>query len=277
MKLGVTYIVFDGAELLEHSIRQIKSHVNYINVIYQNVSWFGVPLPKEDLAILQNLLKTKQIDELVLFSSFVPLKDKSLSSVMKAKSYETAKRQAGLALCLRRGCTHYLCMDSDEFYESNQFANAKAEIIKNNYVQTASKFINYVNTPTLHRGYGAGYVPFICKISQAAKMGAKFFLKCDPTRGISGITGKSHEFTTTGLVMHHMETVRRDLLLKYNSTTRGLMDRKRTAELVAIIGKIDERSTSFDFKKIIFPKSGHGKLTSCKNIFNIPYQKWKKQ
>ena len=55
------------------------------------------------------------------------------------------------------------------------------------------------------------------------------------------------------------------------------MDRKRTAELVNIIGKINEKSTSFDFKKIIFPKSGHGKLTPCKNIFNIPYQKWKKQ
>lgn len=277
MKLGVTYIVFDGAELLEHSIRQIRSHVNYISVIYQNVSWFGVPLPKEDLTILQNLLRAKQIDELMPFSSFVALKDKSLSSIMKAKSYETAKRQFGLNLCLRRGCTHYLCMDVDEFYESAQFAAAKAEIIKNNYDRTAARLINYVNIPTLHRGYDSVRVPFICKISHASRMGSKFFVKCDPTRGISGITGKSHEFAPNLLTMHHMETVRKNLLLKYNSTTRGLMDRKRTAELVNIIGKINEKSTSFDFKKIIFPKSGHGKLTPCKNIFNIPYQKWKKQ
>jgi hypothetical protein len=55
------------------------------------------------------------------------------------------------------------------------------------------------------------------------------------------------------------------------------MDRKRTGELVNIINSINEKSTTFDFKKIIFPKSGSGKLTSCKNIFNIPYQQWKKQ
>jgi hypothetical protein len=277
MKLGVSYIVFDGVELLEHSIKQIRKHVDYISVIYQNVSWFGVPLPKTDLIILQNLLRSKQIDELTVFSSFVPLKDKSTSSVMKSKGYETAKRQYGLNLCLRRGCTHYLCMDVDEFYETSQFVNAKSEIIKNNYDRTAARLINYVNTPTLHRGYDSVRVPFICRISQSSKMGSKFFVKCDPTRGVMGISGKSHEFQPSMLTMHHMETVRKNLLLKYESTTRGLMDRKRTGELVNIINSINEKSTTFDFKKIIFPKSGSGKLTSCKNIFNIPYQQWKKQ
>ena len=276
MKLGVSYIVFDGVELLEHSIGQIRKHVDYINVIYQNVSWFGKSLPEEDLQILQNLVKRKLIDELIQFNSFTPCKDKTLTSIMKSKGYETAKRQFGLTTCLRRRCTHYLCMDSDEFYEESQFIKAKQLSIVNDYDVTAARLINYV-IPTLHRGYSSTRVPFICKISQSSKMGSKFFVKCDPTRGLAGNLNKSYEFSSNVLTMHHMETVRKNLLLKYESTTRGLMDRKRTGELVNIINSINETSTTFDFKKIIFPKSGHGKLTSCKNIFNIPYQTWKKQ
>jgi hypothetical protein len=277
MKLGVSYIVFDGVELLEHSIRQIRQHVEYISVIYQRVSWFGKTLPTEDFNILKNLLKTGQINELIEFTSFLPLNSRDKSSIPTAKHYETAKRQAGLNLCLRNRCTHYLCMDVDEFYDSGQFSKAKEQIIKYNYDVTAVRFINYVNIPTLHRGYDSIRVPFICKISNSSKMSNKFFVKCDPTRGISGNTAKSHEFSSTDLTMHHMETVRKNLLLKYESTTRGIMERGRTAELVKIIGEITEKCTTFDFRKIIFPKSGNGKLTKCENIFNIPYTQWKKQ
>jgi hypothetical protein len=277
MKLGVSYIVFDGVELLEHSIRQIRQHVEYISVIYQKVSWFGKTLPTEDFNVLKTLLKTGQINELIEFTSFLPLNSKERSAIPTAKRYETAKRQVGLNLCLRNRCTHYLCMDVDEFYDSSQFSKAKEQIIKYNYDVTAVRFINYVNIPTLHRGYDSIRVPFICKISNSSKMSNKFFVKCDPTRGISGNTTKSHEFSSTDLTMHHMETVRKNLLLKYESTTRGIMDRGRTRELVKIIGEITEHCTTFNFKKIIFPKAGNGNLTKCENIFNIPYAQWKKQ
>lgn len=34
-KLGITYSLFDGEELLKYSIKQIRKSADYINVVYQ--------------------------------------------------------------------------------------------------------------------------------------------------------------------------------------------------------------------------------------------------
>lgn len=275
MKLGVAYIVFDGIELLEHSIRQIRSHVDHINVIYQNHSWFGAPVSKEDLIMLKALMSSKLIDELTLFSDFSTVRDKSRQGIMRAKGYERSKRQLGLSIALNRGCTHYLCMDVDEFYKSEEFSRAKSEIISKGYTQTAVRLINYVNIPTIHRGYDSIRVPFICRIDRSTKMSPSFFVKCDPTRGLTGTGKNRHEFAPAFITMHHMETVRKNLKLKYDSTTRAVFARARTSELLNSIKTVNEKSTNFSFKKIIFPGLGSIKLTRCENLFNIPYQEWK--
>jgi len=277
MKLSVSYIVFDGVELLEHSIRQIRKHANHISVIYQNFSWFGKKLSAADLIILKSLARSGQIDELILFSSFVPLRNKTQSSILTAKSYERDKRQVGLSAALRNSCTHYLCMDVDEFYTSDQFATAKNLIKTSGFESTAVRLINYVNIPTVHRGYDSIRVPFICKISNASKMSTSFFVKCDPTRGISPVSAKKHEFAPNIITMHHMETVRKDILLKYDSTTRMIFNRERTRELINSIKSVNEKSKSVNFKKIIFPGLNQVTLSTCKNIFGIPYTTWKKK
>ena len=40
-KWGVSYSIFDGIELLEHSIKSIRNSCDYINVVYSNISWYG--------------------------------------------------------------------------------------------------------------------------------------------------------------------------------------------------------------------------------------------
>ncbi len=275
MKLGVAYIVFDGIELLEHSIRQIRPHVDHINVIYQNHSWFGTPISKEDLIKLKSLTSARLIDELTLFNDFSPIRVKNHQGIMKAKGYERTKRQLGLSITLNRGCTHYLCMDVDEFYKSEEFAKAKSEIISKGYDQTAVRLINYVNVPIVHRGYDSIRVPFICRIDRSTKMTPSFFVKCDPTRGLTSASKNKHEFAPSIITMHHMETVRKNLTLKYDSTTRAVFARARTSELVDSIKNVNEKSSNFSFKKIIFPGLNSIKLIQCENIFNIPYQKWK--
>lgn len=274
MKLGAAYIVFDGIELLEHSIKQIRSHVDHVVVIYQNSSWFGAPFNNQDLITLKRLQGMGLINELVAFTDFVPIRDKTPQGIMRAKSYERAKRQFGLNLCLKRGCTHYLCMDVDEFYITEQFANAKSEIIKMGYTQTAVRLINYVNTPTFHRGYDAIRVPFICRIDASSKMTPSFFVKCDPTRGITGAGRSKHEFTPSVITMHHMETVRKNLNLKYASTTRAVFKRGKTDELIKSIKSVKESNQSINFNRIIYPALNSVKLTKCENIFEIPYQEW---
>ena len=41
MKLGVSYNLFDGEELLENSIKCIRDSVDHISVVYQSTSNFG--------------------------------------------------------------------------------------------------------------------------------------------------------------------------------------------------------------------------------------------
>ena len=40
MKIGVSYNLFDGEELLESSIKSIRKNVDYISVVYQTISNF---------------------------------------------------------------------------------------------------------------------------------------------------------------------------------------------------------------------------------------------
>lgn len=275
MKLGVSYIVFDGVELLEHSIKQIRKHVDYVQVIYQSSSWFGHQIKNEDLITLNSLKLSGLVDDLTKFSDFVPLKDSLANSIAKAKAYEKAKRELGLRSALRKGCTHYLCMDVDEFYLEDQFSLAKEEIEKNDYGLTAVKFINYVNVPTLHRGYDSSRVPFICKIGPSSSMTSRFFVKCDPTRGISSRVNSTHDFDPEMITMHHMETVRRDLKTKYEATTRAIFKRSNAKDLIDSIKRASQDKPELDFKKIIFPSLGKIRLKSCDNLFKIPFETWK--
>lgn len=270
MKLGVAYIVFDGVELLEHSIDQIRPHVDFITVIYQTRSWFGKEIRPEDSYALSSLKARSKINNLSQFTAFSPLRDRSQKSILTSKSYERAKRQMGLSVCLAKGCTHFLCMDVDEFYDGSQFAAAKAKITSQNLGSTAAKFINYVKRPTLHRGYDQKSVPFVCRVSPGSRMSREFFVKCDPTRGISPRQKPEFQFDPSELTMHHMETVRKDLSAKYESTTRGNFDRTRTRELVNIIDGIDVTSDSVDFNRIIYPGQGKMRLVQCENRFNLP-------
>lgn len=275
MKLGVSYIVFDGIELLEYSIKPIKKYVDFLNVIYQRISWFGKKAKDEDLEELNRLKQIGLIDKLYEFKNFVPLNNYTQSSIVRSKGYERSKRQYGLDMCRRMECSYYLSLDVDEFYVEEQFKSAKLFIEDNKIDQSAVKYINYVNIPIIHRGMDPSYVPFICKIDRNSIIGRRFFVKCDPTRGVSG-RGKTHIFSNNSIVMHHMETVRKDIYTKYESTTRAIFNRNETGRLVEHIRSVNEDTERFDFQKIIFPKTPSQKLIKVDNIFKIPYESWKK-
>ena len=270
MRLGISYIVFDGIELLEHSIRQIRSHADFICVVYQRVSWFGAKLPDSSVHMLTSLQKKGLINELICFSAFAPMSEPSTSSAIRSKSYETLKRQVGLDRCIQNKCTHFLGMDVDEFYDTQEFGAAKSKINSQNIGSTAVRFINYVNLPTVHRGYDAKRVPFICRISNRSKMTKDFFVRCDPTRGISPLIEPKYEFSSSELTMHHMETVRRDLDTKYQSTTRVNFNRNKTQDLIETIKSVHPGSHTINFNGVIYPGQREMKLYSCDNRFNLP-------
>jgi hypothetical protein len=64
MRLGVSYNIFDGEELLEGSIKQIRSHVDYVSVVFQTISNFGNQSNPELIPLLERLKSEGLIDEL---------------------------------------------------------------------------------------------------------------------------------------------------------------------------------------------------------------------
>jgi len=267
MKLFASYNVFDGIELLESSINQIRELTDIIQVTYQTTSWFNKPVLPDDLDILNDLKNKKLIDRLDCFTNFVPLPNYSKYNIMLSKKYETNKREFGLKSALQEKATHFISLDVDEFYKPIEFYRAKEIIKENNFDLTACKFINYVKTPEYHRGYDPKYVPFICKINEQSIMGNNFFVTCDPTRGIS--PGKNTFDFNEGLItMHHMEMVRKNLKHKYESTTRLIFDRNK---LDTLVNKIDNAGNTINFNGIVFPALKDQTLYKVENYFNINF------
>ena len=55
MKIGISYNLFDGEELLESSIKSIRNNVEYVSVVYQTISNFGNPCNEGLVPLLESL------------------------------------------------------------------------------------------------------------------------------------------------------------------------------------------------------------------------------
>ena len=98
MKIGVSYNLFDGEELLESSIKSIRNNVEYISVVYQTISNFGNECNEGLVPLLEELKSKGLIDELFEYNP----------KVNKGGHYnEIKKRNLGLYLSEGAECTHH--------------------------------------------------------------------------------------------------------------------------------------------------------------------------
>jgi hypothetical protein len=274
LKLAAGYIVFDGLEVLEASLRSIRKSVDTVIVAYQLQSWTGKPAQSDLIQILDTLKKKRLIDHLVEFKEFRPMPFDTPDQVKIVKGFELMKRQRCLDLAKQLGATHYLSMDSDECYRAQEFEWAKQQIIKDSLDVTCVHYINYV-TPTLHRGYARWKVPFIYRITSACRHNAlQYHLAgVDPTRGLfDEAYSKVKIFESSQISMHHMEMVRRNILAKYESSSRFFPNRNELPQLAKDINLARFKG------ELIFTRAHFGdsdnprevyKLVECQNEFGI--------
>lgn len=275
MKLSAGYVVFDGLETLERSIRSIRKSVDLVLVSYQTISWGNTQCSPNLIPTLQRLKGEGLIDELLEFKQFVPSPLITPEEVMRAKVYETNKRQSLLNRSLELGATHYLSMDADEFYVKEQFDEAKKQIIAEDLHATAVRYINYL-TPTLHQGLSKFKVPFIYKIGPKSRHHSVQFMfsEVDPTRGIADDSyTRSRVFETDLITMHHMEMVREDLMGKYLASSRYF---KKKEDLPILTEDIEhaKKTGELRFRAIHFGDSLSGLkkdyvLTKCEDQFGL--------
>lgn len=94
IRWGVSYSVFDGIELLRASLVNIRPHADYINVVYQDVSWFGEASAEPLLPILEKLQKEGLIDTILFYEPDFKLTAGTMSALSATKGSKMPKNTA---------------------------------------------------------------------------------------------------------------------------------------------------------------------------------------
>ncbi|KAJ5077151.1 hypothetical protein M0811_00471 [Anaeramoeba ignava] len=237
MKLGIAYNVFDGEELLEFSIKSIRKNAKYIVIIYQKISNFGEKCNSELETLLEDLKKKKLVDEIVLYTpkTFSDRDKLLLVSQNRTKEEvknplnipdqffnELLKRELGRTKCYLAGCSHFLLMDTDEFYLSSQVQNSIQIIEQNDYESTTCYQRYYFKKPIweLLPYDDLNCVPFIHKIDNGKplRIASPYPVLTDPTRRMENCSQSFH-FTRDVVEMHHMSFVRKNMKSKITNVS----------------------------------------------------------
>ena len=262
MKLGASYNLFDGEELLESSIKSVRSSVDYISVVYQTVSNFGMPCSPQLENLLKKLKDQKLIDELykytpllniektistilgrngslylsqraVMNNDLIP-KENNLEKLQKlSKINEITKRNTGLGLSIKNGCTHHISMDADEFYIEKELDYARSKMEEGDYDSSLCSIVTYYKEPIYIINPHVGYsVTLIYKIRPRVKYELfAQFPSVDSTRAMP--PGRQIEFSRREIQLHHMNYVRKNIgckfvnssgRIKFTGTTDKLID-----------------------------------------------------
>lgn len=226
MRLGVSYNVFDGEELLEESITKIRDNVDFICVVYQNTSNFGEF--RDDLEpFLYDLKGRGLIDYLYLYNP------KEIQGKHRGELNEVIKRNIGRDICVKvANCSHHITMDCDEIFVPDEFKWAKNQVIENDYDTTYVSYDNYYKNRNLiisqksfmketkQRTMNLGYMSFIVKCDERNYGVGLTPLILDPTRTID--CKDFHIFNRRDIKMHHYSYIRKNeesLRRKLNNTS----------------------------------------------------------
>ena len=234
-KLGFGIIAFEGTEHVANIIYEVRKSCDVIVVCLQEKSYHGDPIAKEDEDAIMNLKDLGYVDDVIWFN---PTNLYESEGAAGPRMVETDKRNYILDFLEKeRGCSHSMVIDSDEFYNKDDFKRAKEIINSNEDIHvTYCQYINY------YRDYMhvmlwpyLCYVPFITEASYRFDFKNGSFDKAsDPTRRyyIDGENKKYHIIPYNVIKMHHLSWIRKNIEKKldgwsakrYFENVKGLRD-----------------------------------------------------
>jgi hypothetical protein len=217
MKLCAIYSIWDDWDLLKISVQNISKVVDGVIIVWSENSNYGeMSKPKVITLWEEYPYKTE---------FFTYQHEPSLHHPQHA---ETRKRNYGLAQAKALGFTHFITMDSDEFYDRYEFIAAKKYLNDNPHLNgLVVESQVYFKSPTLTIGKDVTLVPHIHKLTPTIKhefnknypfAWINGQIRIDPTRSFN-INSGVEMFDCT---MHHMSWIRSDYEKKIrNSTARA--------------------------------------------------------
>lgn len=222
MRLGVSYNVWDGDELLQYSIANIRDHVDYVCVVDQEISNLGIKRKESIRPMLESLIKKGLVDDVFVYEPD-PRKN--------AHANEITKRRIGLDMCRDTGCTYHLNSDCDEFYIPSEFKKAKRIVMQDGYDSSACMMQTYYKSPLYALDPPETYfVPFIYRIDERTfELGTKWPVVADPTRKMQ--PKNIMTFARNVIEMHHYSMVRRDIRAKLWNSSASTNFKNRIEEI----------------------------------------------
>lgn len=211
---GVSFNVFeDSIETLPACIKNIRAHVDHINIVYQKVSNLGIPAILNIEKIVMELKNQGLID--VIFEYKPSLKQNGHFN-------EISKRNIGLLLAQEANIDLFMTMDQDEAYLDEQFEWVKQYYLDNDIEAGYCQMQTYYKSPSycleIPEEY---YVSLFFKLNKYSffKLAAPAPVTIDPSRNIS--TDKFKIFKRSEIEMHHFSYLRKDISKKFlNSSAR---------------------------------------------------------
>lgn len=217
MKIAAIYNVWDGVELLYGSMKCLKNEVDIFILVWQDVSNFGERYnPMDDF-------KVPDFGCEVLLVKYEPQNSGGMTN-------EILKRNLGLQYAKEEGCTHFLHLDCDEYYED--FGALKQQFLASGAKGSVCKIMTYFKKPTLRLEAPDNYfVPFIHELKESTFAGAKNYpYYVDPTRKIQHLYVPMDESNVVLMdkPMHHYSWVRKDIERKArNSSAKANIERSQ--------------------------------------------------
>lgn len=262
-KLGVSYNIFDGEELLEGSIKQIRDQVEYISVVYQTTSNFGNSCSDKLIPLLERLKSEGLVDELFKYSPKVN---------NGGHFNEITKRNVGLSLSIGEGCTHHMSMDSDEYYLPEQFKFLKEEMVNGDYDSSFCQMITYYKSWEYQLDPPEDYyVSLIYKINQYSlfEMGKHSPVLVDPTRRLD--SGKYRIFKRNEIEMHHGSYIRDDIRRKLENSSASINFKNfESEEIINEFNNFDDKNEiiiDYRFKNNFELGNTKRKIKKVKTLF----------
>ena len=219
-KLGYGIIVFDDVCHLRNMLTEVRHCCDEIVVCLQNESYYGAPIDQKVVEYIGWLVEQKLVDDVIWFK---PTKFYEEEGPHAPRFVETDKRNFILDyLEKEKGCSHTMVIDSDEFYDGEDFERVKnlidgADDIKVSYCQ----YVNY------YRDYRHVMVwPFYCYVPFITEARYRFDFKngsfdkpSDPTRRyyIPEKDGKYCTLHFKTIKMHHLSWIRQDIRSKIDN------------------------------------------------------------
>ena len=207
MRLGVAYNVFDGAELLEGSIKQMREIADFICIVWQRNSNFGEAIPSWSYQYLMECVAAADNSY-----GYTP-------SVTGGHRNEIIKRNIGANLCREAHCSHFITMDADEYYDVAQLKRIKDLMVTGDYDSSACQMQTYYGSPEYALDPPeAYYVPLIYKLDEREfALGNQMPVAADPTRKLPA--RKFIAFDRNEIEMHHFSYLRKDMGLKLRNSS----------------------------------------------------------